>query len=305
MWRQISMANKFQRRFILRLQTYDNQTLQIENPLTCEFNITRQNLVSCNTANFTIYNLSEKTRNRIFHDLYDLENFKAIEFWAGYGYGETNSFLARCFYGGIKQAYSVRDGANFKTLIEAADGLVAAATGFISQTVGTEQSFKDILLQTMNTMPTINNATVGDGFDDKPIRPVTLFGNQFEILNLLSRNTFYVDSQDAYILNNKESLEGFINRIDDNMGLLDTPQKSQTMIDLSVLFEPRLVPSQYIELNSKTLPLYNGKYKIVALNHTGIISDAIGGDARTKVTLLNLEVNKIIKTNITNYFKGP
>lgn len=299
------MAKKFLRRYVLRVQTLTGETLQIETPLSVDFNISRQNLVAPNTGNFTIYNLGSVNRAKIYKDVFDTETFLAVEFWAGYGYGGDSSFLARCFYGGIKQAYSYRDGGNFKTVIEASDGLVAASTGFISQTFSKNQTQKDIIQQIISTMPTIGNTTIGNSFDDSPVRPVVLFGNQFEILDLMTEKKFYVDSQDAYVLDKQEIVSGFINTIDDQVGILDTPKKSQSWVEVGVLFEPRFVPSQGVELQSKVMPIYNGLYKITGISHSGMISDSVAGTCKTQLTLTNENILTLVKSNNQAIIEGP
>src|SRR5574338_301365 len=92
-----------------------------ENPFTIEFDIKRSNQQSTNVASLRIYNLSERTRNIIRKDEYTYDGTFAtrlgVQFDAGYG-----KTLSTCFKGSANRAWSVREGVNWITQIEAFDG---------------------------------------------------------------------------------------------------------------------------------------------------------------------------------------
>jgi len=291
---------KFNRQFLLRVTTSTQEIVEITNPLTCEFDVSRKNLASLNTATFTIYNLNELTRQKIFKDIFDLDLVRKVEFWAGYAY-DKQTFLARCFAGEIKQAYSFRDGPDYKTVIDCWDAGKAAALGFSNQTMPAGTSIKDMVAKLIETMPNIIGATVSDQFDKKSARSTVLFGNQFDILSQITGGKFYVDSQQGFALKDDDAIAGDINLIDDKLGLLGTPRRSQSAVEVTMLFEPRFVVSQYCELQSTIEPIYNGVYKLTGIEHIGVISDAVSGECKTTVTLFNTNIKNVIKNNIINY----
>jgi len=294
---------KFNRIYNLKLTTSTNEIVEIKNPITCELTISRKNLASLNTANFVIYNLNQTTRNKIYKDIFDLQIVKPIEFWAGYKYDKT-TFLSRCFAGEIKQAYSVRDGCDYKTFIECWDGGKAASMGILGLTMPSGTSIKTQIIRLAQSMPNIIGAVVSDQFKGTSARGTTFLGNQLDALSQLTEGCTYIDNQTVYCLKQDDVLQGEVETIDKSFGLLDTPQRSQTLVELSMLFEPRLFPSQKVTVISDVEAIYNGTYKLTGIDHTGIISDAVNGELKTKVTLLNVDIRNVIRQNIINYLKN-
>ena len=61
-----------------------------------------------------------------------------------------------------------------------------------------------------------------------------------------------------------------------------------------MIFEPRLQIGQFVEIESKTETIYNGTYKVVGIEHTGMISDAQSGQCKTKVRLNYIKGTPVI-----------
>jgi len=102
---------KFNKRYRLTVQVDDaGNSVEIDYPLTCEFNIIRTIFSGANTGKFTIYNLGEDTRNKIFHDLYDPKTIRKLTFQAGYA---DQNPLPIAFQGRVQVAYSTRKGVNW------------------------------------------------------------------------------------------------------------------------------------------------------------------------------------------------
>lgn len=299
------MASKFLRQYLLSVTSAQGEEINITDPITVEFEITRQNLASLNTATFTVYNLAERTRMAIFHDLYDISTYLPVIFYAGY-YTQTpklDSFLAQCFKGHIKQAYSVREGSNYKTVIECWDGGTALNSSFTSQTVPAGQPIRSMLNNLVGSMANIAGAVIGDNFQEISQRATTFFGAPVDLANKLTGGNFYIDNQTAFAMKRDEAIEGTLNVIDNRIGILESPRRTGTQIEVTTTFEPRYVPSQQVLLNSTVTPIYNGQYKITGITHQGIISEAVNGDLRTNLILLGTTISDIIKNNISDYFK--
>ncbi len=82
--------------------------------LSIEFRIERSLKPSQNTAEFTIYNLSAETRKYLSEQKAGL----VVEFHAGY---KDQTPIPRLFLGELRESTSLRDGANWKTIVTSGD----------------------------------------------------------------------------------------------------------------------------------------------------------------------------------------
>jgi hypothetical protein len=308
----INPTFKSNRSYVLKVEASDaaigDINVEIANPFTCEFNITRNNLASANTANFTIYNLAPLTRDRIFKDVYDIGNIKAIQFFAGYS-ERQGTLLPMCFNGNIKRAYSHRVGPDFKTVIEAFDGQQAMANSHVSLTIPAGMTQEQQIQKIAGSMDGFSNdpkkkVTTGDKFTDMSKKAAAIMGNPMDLLNQICQGQFYIDSGNAYALGSNEVVAGEIRLISAANGLLATPRKMETLVEIEMLFEPRIKPSQLIELDSMTDRRFNGVYKITGITHSGVISGAVGGEARTRLQMMNLKGYTVIQDKATQQYRA-
>lgn len=270
------------------MQTNPGTTVLDENitvglPFTLEFDITRNTLSSANVASFRIYNLNENTRNKIRKDQFDQDIFQKIVLQAGYGPGPQWPVV---FTGNINQAWSVREGNNFITQIECYDGGYAFANATVNTAFqnGTPQfNILENMVAGLSEYE-IQPGVIGS-YNGQISRGNSYSGNTADILRELSGNGFFVDNGKANCLNENECFEGILQVIDSNSGLLGTPVREQTLISFDMLFEPRLLCGQIIQLKSSTAANFNQYYKVVSIKHRATISDAISGDAVTTVGL--------------------
>ena len=276
---------KFGRIFTLKIEAMDGFNVEIATPVTLEFAVTRNNLASANTANFVVYNLNETYRNRIFKDQYDVSTYRAVQLFAGYNDGITKT-LPMVFNGNVRSCQSYRQGPNFKTEIDCYDGGFSLSNGFISQSMPAGTPQVGVIKILMDSLPQVQGKVIGTSFLDQAKRGLVLFGNPAELLKQYTNNGFYIDSQVAYALDKTEVIKGEgLTEISSNTGLLETPRRGEGMIEVQMIFEPRIKISQAITLLSETAKNYNGLYKVVGISHRGVISDAVGGECRTTVTL--------------------
>lgn len=270
--------DKFSRNYILAVQTQSGSVLIIKPPFTIEFDITRNILTSANVCQVRIYNLSTVNRNQLRFDISNYGELRGIELKAGYG---TN--LPVVFAGNISQAWSVREGVNMITQIECFDGGYALANGNFDQ-----QFLKGTLQETViknmisSALPGITMGTIGQ-IDGSLSKGDSYSGNTANLLAQLSPGSFFIDNRKANVLSDSECLKGEIDVIDAQTGLLGTPVREQTIINFEMLFEPRLVIAQKIQLKSSTDINFNGFYKVISLKHRGMISESVCGDAITSV----------------------
>jgi len=275
---------KFNRKFILKVETVAGDHIEIASPLTLEFSVVRHNLSSANMGSFTVYNLNEKTRNKIFKDQYDVSTFRAIQLFAGYSAEDTNS-LPMVFNGNIRSAYSYRTGSNFRTDFECYDGGHSLVNGFVSKSLPAGTPQVGIIQILMDSLSNINEKVIGSTYTDQTKRGIVLFGNPAELLKQYTNGGFYIDSRNAYALDKSEVIAGDVLLINSNSGLLETPKRAEATLEVSTLFEPKLKISQLLKLESSTTKFFSGTYKVVGVSHRGVISDSIGGECRTTITL--------------------
>ncbi len=270
---------KFGRQYLLKIETITNEILEIKPPFTIEFVCKRNDLATANTANIKIYNLSEKNRNLIYKDKYETTIYRQLEFRAGY-----EEDAPKIFKGNIMQCFSYRSGVNVITEIECFDGGDAIANSVSSITIEAGQPNNKTLSVLVNDLKNVQLGQIGD-FTGGALRGKVLFGNTSELLKNESNNRFFIDSEKVYILNNNECIEGSIQLITAESGLLESPRRSDTQLVFKILFEPRLRVGQILQLESKINSIFNGIYKVIGFTHTGIISEAVGGKCETEVHL--------------------
>ena len=271
--------DKFNRRYQLAVQTQDGSTLVVEPPFSLEFDITRNVLTSANVCQIRVYNLNKRNRNQLRFDISNYGELRGIVLKAGYGEN-----LPIVFAGNISQAWSVREGTNFISQIECFDGGYALANGTYNQQfiAGTPQL--SIINSMVAALPGVTPGVVSN-VEGEITRGNSYAGNTADLLNQLVPNQFFIDNTKANVLGDSECIRGDIETIDSNAGLLGTPIREQTIIHFDMLFEPRLKIGQLINLESSTDDSFNGSYKVVALKHRGVISEAVAGDAVTSASL--------------------
>lgn len=269
--------DKFFRNYSLLVETQNGSILTIAPPFTIEFDITRNILTSANVCSIRIYNLSQANRNAIRFNIMDTGDFRSVQLQAGYG---TN--LPLIFNGNITQAWSVREGNNFITSIECFDGGFAFANAQTNEVVPSGTAYQTMIETLAGSLPNVSIGAIGS-FPGSLSRGTSLSGATMDLLRDLSGGAAFVDNGKIHVLGDSECLDGEMQLINSSSGLLGTPVREQTIINFDMLFEPRLVVGQKIQLDSSTGANFNGFYKVVSLKHRGMISQAVCGDAITSV----------------------
>lgn len=273
---------KWTRNYILSIQVQGKEWIDISLPFTMSFRIVRNTFATANTGKFTILNLSEDTRRKIYKDRYKFDIYKGIELRAGYG--DRKEVLPLIFKGNIKQAYSQKSKVDYITEIEAYDG------GFAYQNSRTIRSFAagtpdtQILKSLIEDLPNIAIGKIGTFASTLP-RGNSMQGFTVDLINNVSNGNFFIDNEKAYCLQEEECFKGNISEINSGAGLLGSPKREETLLTFKMLFEPRLQVGQQVHLTSETESLFNGTYKVIGIEHNGTISDAESGSCNTKVSL--------------------
>jgi hypothetical protein len=291
---------KLGRNYNLIVTTPDGTQLTINPPFTLEFDITRTVLTSANVCQLRIYNLSQNNRNLLRYDFSNFDQPSFVQLRAGYG-----DNLPVIFAGNISQAWSVREGTNYITTVECFDGGYAFVNGVVTNGAGPfppGTPWESVYKALMSDLPKVAFGAISDNYLKTPAgviytvgaRSLSFTGNPAQVLTELTGGGFFIDNSKSYIMGDNYVTSGAFTKIDASTGLLNTPIKENFIINLDMIFEPRIQICQYISLVSTTADLIgaganaqsvNGNYKVASVKHRGIISPVTSGDAVTSVGL--------------------
>ncbi len=280
---------KFGRTYSLKIQIDDElEAVEVDYPMTLDFNITRNTFASANTGSFTIYNLGPDRRRQIFHDRYDTTLYRQIILQAGYQ-SEQNTPLSTIFQGNVRSAYSYKRKQDWTTVIEAFDGGFGILNGQVSASIGGSAApwnMGQAVKQLIGAMPNVAMGTV-DLPNIQQTRGLSLFGNAWDcVRRLAGNNTAYIDNEKANVVKQGTYVtppDG-IPLITSDTGLLGTPRKLGALLEVDMIFEPRIFINQLVDLESLE-SYYNGQYAVMGFTHRGTISGAVCGDAITTLSL--------------------
>lgn len=271
---------KLQRNYRLFVDASDGKRLEVSPPFSIEFDIKRGILSQKRDGNIRIYNLKEETRLAILQNVNDFSSPRKVELWAGY-----QDQMPIIFRGTISYCWSAREGINFITTIEAYDAGFELITSQVNKAYKQgilEASVMEDMIKTM--APGVTLGAISD-YNSPLSKGNSYSGNTGELLNQISGGAFFCDLGKAYVLKDSDCIRGSLLEINSDSGLLGTPIREQTILHLEMLFEPRLLIGQLVNLNSTTGRLYNGPAKVVSLTHRGMISDSVCGSVITSVGL--------------------
>jgi len=266
-----------------------SQTITIQLPITCEFEIQRQFWGSSQTATFTLYNLKENTRNLLYHDQYAYLDRANIQFKAGY-----NGQEVLLFNGWVRWAYSKRPGRDFLTVIEAFDGAHALANSFSSFNALPRTSLKNVLytlnqdfVSTYKLASTPLFGNIPDNTSFTNLRPLAMYGPTANLLKafLPMSVSATIDLNQLKVLGYNDVLDLPEILIEAETGLLEPPERSGAMVVAKTLFNPQVQMNQTARLNSVDNSIFNRVYQIRGFSHKGLISFSVGGQRTTTYSL--------------------
>lgn len=267
--------------------TIDDQNLvpvTIEPPFTIEFDVFRNYNASANVAKIRIYNLASLTRNRLLKNPL-VGDPRRVSLKAGYG-NELSTILD----GFIKNCWSVREGTNFITDIEAFDAGYAYTDAHYENQFPSGTTYQTIIEDMIKSLKQfgVERGGVGDfSFLGKLEKGSSFNGPTVDLLFSTTQGRFFIDNNRAFAISPKEAIPSSIDTIDSSFGLLGTPIRNQTYLNFDILFEPRLVMQQNIKLTTTTgYEKYNGNYKVISIKHRGMISESVSGQAITSLGCL-------------------
>ena len=288
--------DKFQRNYRLHVEGADGKEYVFEYPITLEFYIDKRAFHSAGTGSFRLHNLSADTRKILYKDISDVvgpASKRLVTFMAGYG-----KDLSLVFYGNIKEAKSYREegSTSFITEIDCYVWSFAMVNVRSEWTLNSPQYSLPLKRSTViekilqDLIPSgvhrgIVNSISFDIGSAPYSRPYIAYDNSWNLLKEETNDHCFIDNGAVNCLLDDDTYIGNILLIDSSTGLLSTPKKCESMLKIDILFEPSIQLGQKIELLSQSESLYNGEYKVIGIQHAGIISGAVGGKCKTTLLL--------------------
>lgn len=271
---------KANRNYVLTIEKLDGGYVTITPPFTIEFSVNKASFSGTNDFNIRIYNLSSEIRKQLRHDWTNMADKRGIVLQAGY-----ENELGTVFNGQITDGFSSREGDSFVTTISGSDAVYALMNGQTNFTFP-KGTTKEVIINTIiSGMPHVSLGAIGNSYSQAINRGNTITAPPFYALQEFTQRNFCIVDAKVYTLDETEYILGSVPKIDYTTGLLGTPTRSGSLVNIEMLFEPRIKMFQGVTLSSLGYDNVNGFYKVVAIKHTGTISGAVAGDAKTMLQL--------------------
>lgn len=288
--------------------------LVIELPFTIEIDV--NGLISdgyANTASIKIYGLNETNRNKLFWNPWNLalieksqSSYRKVILEAGYGKN-----ISLIFDGVLKRGYSERQGVDWVTNLSCVSSAIGYYNTFINKTYEANTKQIDVVNDIITEMSqygdlekgavtkTIDKTyTEGLSIVEQSYNVLTQFGVDVFIsngkINVLqvnevigtSKTTPNVSAPVSEALVNKLGLQ--IPNISAESGLIGTPiLNGDGYVTVSMIFEPTIKIGTLVNLQSATASFFNGYFKVMGVNHKGVLSSSKEGMLITTLQLFN------------------
>lgn len=281
-----------------------HHNLVITPPFTLQLHVSSGVTSEQNRGIFQFINLSETDRADLYIDIWNFQK-KYIYMKLYAGYGETMPLI---FEGLVRRCTSGKQGGSteFITTIEAFDQGHFLTNSFLNATYTKGTRLSDIL------KVACEGTTLTPGYISPDIEPLkrdrTFIGQPADLISReYSGYDFFVNRGEINLIGERDLLPGEVQVITDESGLIGSPDRGEDFVRCTTTFEPQLRAAQGVLVQSLSLPWFNQAYKIVQIEHRGIISPVVCGQLITELTLTALDDNsrELEKTLQTSYTAQP
>lgn len=265
------------RQFIRKARLSFNGGALIVNPgganlheMKIEFDITKGIESSQNTAQITIWNLTEAHRNAVGRELDDV----VLE--AGYMPPGGGSNVGIIFAGQMRDVEHKREGPDIKTTISCGDGDRAFRRATISKTFPAGTPVQDVVEEIYKQLEAEGLKRGEWKFpEDMPPfkRPYSMCGSCVREMDRLGRSRgFYWSSQNGVmeIVPGDGTIGGVV-LISPETGMVDTPTITDNGVKVSTLLNPEIRPGRRVRIESKTMSMNaeGGLYRVSQVRFHG------------------------------------
>lgn len=262
------------------LEYVPQQTIEVQYPFTLKFDVNRGVWSDANTGNFQIYNLGYDVQALLWKDRFDQTKYITMWVYAGY-----EDIMPLIFMGDVQECTSYRNGVDFITDIQATDGGYLFQYGFVNKTFSKDTDFKFLIQELLAGVPTCKVGYITSNVKQMRKRGRTFIGQTMKLLEAYDFDKVFVDNGELHILGENDVIPGQLMVLNADSGMIGTPRRSETTLNVDTIFEPQLVVGQALSLQSKIYPFLNQNYKLVGLRHYGTISPVECGNLYTSVSL--------------------
>lgn len=297
-----TVTPKFQRTYQVFVEAINGSTFQFGSAdgssplLTMEFNVVRGYQASIQSGNFRIRNINQNTRNNIFKDNFNIAVPRSVKVLAGY----VGTPLSTIFQGMAQTIMSYREegGTDWITEIIGMDWSFLHTNSWSAWTdnpnTGQKYTQQDVithLVKDLQVSASNYGQTLGIGVVNGFFTPRYYYTAHDFTMNLLaieSSRLAYIDNGKVYVMPNNYVFQGDVTLISSATGLIGTPKQQQTNLVCQLIFEPGLQVGQQIFLETESSEFssaVNGLYKVVGVQHAGVISSTVSGKCITTVQL--------------------
>lgn len=285
--------------------------LVIEIPFTIEIDVSNIIAVDGNRASIKIFGLNETNRNKLFQNPWNIpiledgrKGFRRVILEAGY---EKNIYPI--FDGVLTQGYSVREGVDWTTNLTCISSAVGLYNTFINKSYAANAKQLDVvndIITEMSKYGDLQKGTVTSTLDESYSEGVSLVGESYNVLTQFGVDVF-IDAGKINILqvdevlgtpkpstqlplaaNVVDKLGIQIPNISADSGLIGTPVLSnEGYVTVNMIFEPTVKLASLVNLESITASFFNGYYKVMGVEHKGVLSSSKEGMLITTLKLWN------------------
>lgn len=258
------------------------QVVEIEYPTTCYFDVSQSLWSTANSGAFRFLNLSDDVQKLLYKDKDDPSIYRTVSFYAGYEGYMPLIFTGDCYY---CNSYRESGSVDFVTEMAANNLTYLYQNGISAVTVGEGTELPNLLQEL------VSFKYLEIGHITNKIRPSkrrrTFIGQTFDLINREYGKGYdiYINNGQLNILAPNEVIESDVSIITADTGLLGSPRRANNNIECDMLFEPRLIAGQAVEVSSSSLPWFNNTYKVQSVRHAGTISPVESGVVKTTVGL--------------------
>ena len=268
----------------------NEEVITISYPTTMSFQTSLGSLNNTNAGSFQFYNLSQEVRGKLWRDIYNNGSKKIImTLYAGYG-----NNMPMVFQGYVQFCTSNKPSGSVDwiTEVQAFVGGEMFQQGYINATFNKGTTLTDVVNYMLEDTSELSAGCITSQIPAFS-RNHTFIG---QTLDLLGREyggyDIFIDKGKLHILGDNEVVKGDLLVITSETGLLGTPRRANAYVELDMLFEPQIKIGQAVSLisdSSEYIKGLNQAYKVVAIQHNGVISSRVCGTLKTTLTLSALE----------------
>ncbi|MEJ8308611.1 phage protein [Agrobacterium larrymoorei] len=257
------------------------------------FQITKGISSAANTADITLWNLAESTRNSIGKE------FDTITLEAGYIPQGEDGNVGIIFKGAVRDVEHRREGPNIQTIISCGDGDNALRRATISKSFPAGTPVKDVVDEIAKQMEKEGVARgefkYPDDIESKKFkRPYAACGSCARELDTIGRgNDFYwsLQNETLEIIPGNGYVGGVV-LINPQTGMIGTPAITDNGVRVSALLNPEVRPNRRVQLKSQTLEMNadDGIYRVSTVTYSG---DNHNGDFKIDITGESVKGDKV------------